>query len=125
MSENELTSKIISAALKVHKLLGPGLLESTYEHCLAHLLIKEGLKVECQKALPLIFEDVKLEAGYRLDMLINDQVVVEVKSVEALIEIHMAQMITYLRLSGCRVGLLINFNTTILKNGIRRCINGY
>ena len=125
MSENELTSKIISAALKVHKLLGPGLLESTYEHCLAHLLIKEGLKVECQKASPLIFEDVKLEAGYRIDMLINNQVVVEIKSVDALIEIHMAQMLTYLRLSSCRVGLLINFNTTILKNGIRRCINGY
>jgi GxxExxY protein len=123
MIENVVTSQIINAAMEVHKTLGPGLLESSYENCLAYLLNKRGLKVEKQKHLPLVFHEVKLEAGYRIDLLIENMVVVEVKAADAIIDIHMAQILTYLRLSNCRVGLILNFNTVYLKDGIRRVIN--
>ena len=121
---NGITKSIIGAAIQVHKALGPGLLESAYEACLAYELGKRHLRVEQQKPLPLIYEQVKLDCGYRIDLLVEGAVVVEVKSAEAVAPIHEAQVITYLKLSGCKVALLINFNVTILKDGIRRFVNG-
>ena len=125
MHENEIAKTVFNLALNVHKTLGPGLLESAYEECLYYELIKTGLKAEKQKPLPVIYEDVKLEIGYRVDLLIENIFIVEVKSVEALTDIHMAQILTYLKLSGCRLGMLINFNVPLIKNGIRRVINGW
>jgi GxxExxY protein len=121
---NAITEMIIGAAIQVHRVLGPGLLESAYQACLAYELAKRGLAVEQQKPLPLVYEQVKLECGYRMDLLVEHSVVVEVKSVEALAPIHEAQTLSYLRLSGCQLALLINFNVTVLKDGIRRFING-
>ena len=123
MTENELSKIVFDAGMKVHKALGPGLLESAYEECLYYELQKQGLSVEKQKPLPLIYEDVKLDAGYRIDLLIDKKLVVEVKSVEALNDLHLAQVLTYLKLSGCKLGLLINFNTVLFKNGIKRVVN--
>ncbi|UCH66691.1 MAG: GxxExxY protein [Ignavibacterium sp.] len=123
MHENELSEKIIGSAIKVHKNLGPGLLESAYEECLYYELNKSGLKVEKQKPMPLIYEDVKLDCGYRIDILVENKVVVEIKSVEALNDVHLAQVLTYLKLSDCKLGLLINFNVSKLVNGIRRVVN--
>ena len=123
MTKNEISKIVFESALKVHKVLGPGLLESAYEECLFYELKKSNLKVEKQKALPLIFEEVKLDVGYRIDMIIEDKFIVEVKSVEALTDVHLAQLLTYLRLSDCRLGLLINFNVKLLKEGVRRVIN--
>ena len=114
----------MDCSLKVHRELGPGLLESAYEECLSYLLHQSQLFVERQKPLPLIFEEVKLEAGYRVDFLIDKKFIVEVKSVESLGDIHMAQILTYLKLSNCKLGLLINFNSLLLKDGVRRVING-
>jgi GxxExxY protein len=114
--------QIVDAGLKVHRALGPGLLESVYEHCLAHELERRGLSVRRQVNLPVIFEDLRLEAGYRLDLLVNDLIVVEVKAVEALSRLHEAQVLTYLKLSGCRLGLLVNFNVELFKHGLRRLI---
>ena len=108
----------------MHKVLGPGLLESAYEECLFYALKKSNLKVEKQKALPLIYEEVKLDVGYRIDMIIENKFIIEVKSVETLTDVHLAQLLTYLRLSDCRLGLLINFNVKLLKEGVRRVING-
>jgi GxxExxY protein len=125
MTEKELTSKIIECAIKVHKALGPGLLESAYEECLYYEVVKSGLLVEKQKPLPLIYEEVKLECGYRLDLLIEKKIIVEVKSVEALNDIHMAQILTYLKLNKTRVGLLMNFNVVRMVDGIKRVVNGY
>jgi GxxExxY protein len=125
MTNSTLTEQIIGCAIKVHKALGPGLLESAYQECLYYELKKLGLYVEKQKQLPLVYEDVKLECGYRIDLLVERQVVIEVKSVEALADIHLAQVLTYLKLSNNRLGLLINFNVTLLKNGVKRVINGY
>jgi GxxExxY protein len=125
MTEKELTSKIIECAIKVHKALGPGLLESAYEECLGYEVAKSGLLVEKQKPLPLIYNEVKLECGYRLDLLIEKEVIVEVKSVEALNDIHMAQILTYLKLNKTRVGLLMNFNVVRMVDGIKRVVNGY
>jgi GxxExxY protein len=119
---NEITGKIIGASFKVHKELGPGLLESSYKECLHYVLSKEGLFVEKEKALPLIYEEVKLDVGYRLDLFVENKIVVEVKSVEALTDVHTAQVLTYLKLTGSKVGLLINFNVADLKKGIRRLI---
>ncbi len=119
---NRLTEQILSCAFKVHSALGPGLLESAYEECLYYELNKAGLHAEKQKPMPLVYEDVKLDAGYRIDLLVENRVVVEIKSVEALNDVHMAQIITYLKLSGCRIGLLLNFNVASLKNGIKRVI---
>jgi GxxExxY protein len=124
MTENEISKIVFESALKVHKVLGPGLLESAYEECLFYELKKSNLKVEKQKALPLIYEEVKLDVGYRIDMIIEDKFIVEVKSVETLTDVHLAQLLTYLRLSDCRLGLLINFNVKLLKEGVRRVING-
>ena len=113
---------IVDAGLKVHRTLGPGLLESAYEHCLAHELKARGLSVARQAALPITYEGVTLDAGYRLDLLVNDAVVIEVKAVEAMTRLHEAQMLTYLRLSGRRLGYLINFNVAMFRNGVRRLV---
>ena len=121
---NKITESIIGAAIQVHRTLGPGLLESAYVACLAYELQKRGLKVEQQKPVPLVYEQVKLECGYRMDLFVEQAVVVEVKSIEALAPIHEAQVMSYLRLSGCKLALLINFNVVVLKDGIRRFING-
>ncbi len=125
MTENEITEKIIGCAIKVHKKLGPGLLESAYEECVAYEILKSGLTIERQKALPLIYEEIKMECGYRLDLLVENKVVVEVKSVEAINDIYLAQLLTYLRVSNTKVGLLINFNMILLKDGIKRVVNNY
>jgi len=119
---NSLTEKIIGAAMEVHRVLGPGLLESAYEACLVYELTQQGLKVEQQKALPLLYKGVHLDCGYRLDLVVDEAVIVEIKAVDALHPIHEAQLISYLKLSGCRVGLLINFNVRLLKEGIRRFV---
>ncbi len=120
---NEITQAIIGAAIAVHKELGPGLLESTYEACLAYELTQRGLKIELQKALPVIYQEVNLDCGYRIDILVENHVIVELKAVERIVPIHEAQLLSYLKLSGCKVGLLINFNVKVLKNGIRRMVN--
>lgn len=125
MTENELTEIIIGCAIRVHKALGPGLLESAYEACLAYEIEKAGLILERQKALPLIYETIKLDCGYRLDLFVNKTIVVEVKSVEALNDIHLAQMITYIKLTETKVGLLINFNVTRLTNGLKRVVHKF
>ena len=124
MTENELAKIVVDIGLKVHKALGPGLLESAYEGCLYYELQKHGLSVEKQKTLPLIYDEIKLDAGYRIDLFVERKLIVEIKSVEALNELYFAQVMTYLRLSGCKLGLLMNFNSVLLKNGIRRIING-
>ncbi len=123
MTENGLSKVIFDAALKIHRVLGPGLLESAYEECLHYELVQAGLLVEKQKPLPLVYEAIKLEAGYRVDLMVEKKVIIEVKAVEAITDVHMAQVLTYLKLSGCKLGLLINFNVTLLKNGIRRIAN--
>lgn len=124
VTEDEISKIVFDAALKVHKSLGPGLLESAYEECLYYELKKTNLKVEKQKPLPLIYEEVKLEIGYRIDIIIEDKFIVEIKSVESLNDVHLAQLLTYLKLTNCKLGLLINFNVKLLKNGVRRIING-
>ena len=122
---NRITEGIIGAAIEVHRDLGPGLLESAYETCLAFELVERGLKVEQQKPLPVVYREVKLDCGYRLDILVEEAVIVEVKAVDRLAPIHKAQLLSYLRLSGCKVGLLINFNVKVLKDGIRRVVNDF
>jgi GxxExxY protein len=124
MNENQISKIVFETGLQVHKSLGPGLLESAYQECLYYELNKLNITVEKQKPLPLIYEEIKLEIGYRMDLLIEKKVVVEVKSVEALNDLHMAQILTYLKLSNCNLGLLINFNTILFKNGVKRVING-
>ena len=121
-SINDLTYKIIGAAYKVHSALGPGLLESAYKECLYYVLAKEGIFVEKEKGLPLLFEEVKLEIGYRIDLLVEHKIVIEIKAVEAFTDVHMAQVLTYLKLSGCTIGLLLNFNVADMKKGIKRII---
>ena len=123
MVENDLSQIIIGSAIKVHTVLGPGLLESAYEECLYYELVKEGLKVEKQKAFPLIYEEIKLEVGYRLDLIVEDKVIIEIKSVEVLNDVHLAQILTYLKLSNVKLGLLINFNVSRVKDGIKRVVN--
>ena len=123
MELNDLTEKIIGCAIKVHRVLGPGLLESAYEVCLVHELRKAGLKAERQLALPVIYEDIRLDADYFIDILVENRIVLELKSVEHLLPIHEAQLLTYLKLANKKLGLLINFNVTLLKNGIKRRIN--
>lgn len=118
--ENNLTGKIIGAAIDVHRLLGPGLLESAYEACLIYELRLRKIKVESQKALPVFYKDVMLDCGYRADLIVEDLVIVEIKSVASIISIHEAQLLSYLKLSNCKYGLLINFNVKLLKEGIRR-----
>ena len=123
MIENEIAKVIVDCALRVHRELGPGLLESTYEACLYYELTQAGLTVESQKALPVVYNEVKLDCGYRIDLFVENKVVVEIKSVDALNDIHLAQILTYLKLSRCKLGLLINFNVKLLKHGIRRVVN--
>jgi GxxExxY protein len=120
---NQITEKIIGAAIEVHRELGPGLLESAYETCLSFELAERGLTIERQKPLPIVYKGTRLDAGYRLDLLVEDQVIVEIKAVDELAPIHQAQVLSYLKLSGCSVGLMINFNVQVLKNGIKRVIN--
>ena len=117
---DSLTEKIIGAAIAVHRELGPGLLENTYEACLAHELTNRKLYVEKQKSLPVQYKNVKLDCGYRIDLLVEEQIIIELKTVEKLLPIHHAQLLTYLKLSGCHIGLLINFNEMRIKDGIRR-----
>ena len=124
MKENELSHFVIGIAIDVHNALGPGLLESAYQECLYYKLKKEGLKVDKEKAIPLLFEEVKLDCGYRIDLLVEEKLVIEIKSVEALNDIHLAQTLTYLKLGNYKLGLLINFNVTLLKHGIKRVVNG-
>ena len=116
----QITEAIIGAAIEVHRLLGPGLLESTYEECLCHELSLRGLAFERQVALPVLYKGVKLDCGYRMDLVVADQVVVELKTVDALLPVHEAQLLTYLKLSGKRIGLLLNFHVEVLRNGIKR-----
>ena len=122
METNDITYSIIGAAYRIHKVFGPGLLENAYKECLCHLLKKDGLVVEKEKSLPLIFEDVKLEIGYRLDLLVENSVVVEIKIAESFTETHTAQVLTYLKLTSCKVGLLLNFKVADMKKGIKRVI---
>jgi GxxExxY protein len=122
MTDNQLTHAIIGAAIEVHRALGPGLLESAYEECLAQELLLRNLQIERQKPIPLIYRDVHLDCGFRIDLLVDGRIVVELKSIAALAPIHEAIVLTYLRLSHCRLGLLINFNVQTLKDGVRRFI---
>jgi GxxExxY protein len=124
MNAQQVSGAVITAAMKVHTKLGPGLLESTYEACLAHELRKAGLSCRTQVPLPVIYDDVKLDVGYRIDLLAQDLVVVELKSVEAISPVHQAQIISYLKLSNRSLGLLINFNVVHLRDGIKRFVNG-
>lgn len=123
MNENELSNKVIGIAIDVHNALGAGLLESAYKECLYYSLNKNGLYTEKEKPMPLMFEEVKLDCGYRLDLLVENKVVIEIKSVEALNDVHLAQTLTYLKLGNFKLGLLMNFNVTLLKNGIKRVVN--
>ena len=124
MQPNDITHKIIGCAMKVHTALGPGLLESAYMACLYYELLESGLQVEREKPLPLIYEEIKLDIGYRMDLLVESQIVVEIKAVETLHSIYSAQVLTYLKLSGNSTGLLINFNVHHLRDGIKRIANG-
>ena len=125
MLHQTITEKIISAALQVHSAIGPGCLESTYQACLHHQLTADGVHIQHQLRLPVTYRGVELDAGYRLDFLVENCVIVELKAVEKLLPLHLAQVLSYLKLSGHSVGLLINFNVPHLRQGIRRVINGY
>src|SRR5690606_8144320 len=125
MTENEISNKIIGAAIEVHKRLGPGLLESSYEDCLAYELKQLGLNTQTQVALPVVYKEVRLEAGYRIDILVENKVLIEVKAVDLLADIHTAQLLTYLKLKDLKHGLLINFNSVKVIDGMKRIINGY
>jgi GxxExxY protein len=122
MNIEDVFKKVLDCSFQVHTALGPGLLESAYEECLYYELLHSGLKVEKQKPLPLVYKDVKLDVGYRIDLFVENKVIVEIKSVDVLCDIHMAQILTYLKLSGCKLGLLANFNVRHLKDGIKRVI---
>jgi GxxExxY protein len=123
MTENEISNKIIGCAIEIHQRLGPGLLESAYKECLYYKLFKAGIYTEKEKPMPLVYEEVKLECGYRIDLLVENKVVIEIKSVEAINDVHMAQTLTYMKLGNFKLGLLINFNVALLKDGIKRIVN--
>jgi GxxExxY protein len=123
MDENKISHNVIGLAIEIHKSLGPGLLESAYKECLYYEIKKSGMSVFKEKPMPLIYKEVKLECGYRMDLLVMDKVVVEIKSVEAINDIHIAQTLTYMKLGNFNLGLLLNFNTVLLKDGIKRLIN--
>lgn len=129
MQENDrldqISRRVIGAAIEVHRHLGPGLLESAYESCLVFELNRLGLRVEQQKALPVIYKDVKLDCGYRLDLVVEDEIIIEIKAIEKLLPIHEAQLLSYLRLAKKRVGLLMNFHVSVLKNGLKRIVNEF
>ena len=120
---NEITGKIIEFSIKVHRALGPGMLEGAYEICLSHELVQHGFRIERQKKLPILYDGVRLDAGYRIDLLVNDSVIVEVKAVERLHPIHEAQLLSYLRMTDVKLGLLINFNMKMLRDGVKRVVN--
>jgi GxxExxY protein len=124
MHENELGTLLLDAAFEVHKELGPGLLESTYEACLCFELARMGLSVETQVPLPVVYKEVKLDCGYRIDLMIERKVIAELKVADSLTEVHLAQVLTYMKLSGCKLGYLINFNVKQLKSGIKRVVLG-
>ena len=124
MHENDIGTLVLDAAFQVHKELGPGLLESTYEACLSYEATQRGLFIETQLPLPVVYKEVKLDCGYRIDLRAERKVIVEIKSVEALNDVHLAQVLTYMKLSGCKLGYLINFNVKQLKDGIRRVVLG-
>ena len=124
MDENELSKIIVNSCFKIHSRLGPGLLESVYEAILFHELIKFGLKVERHKTIPVIWDDVYLDIGFRSDLIMENKVIVEIKSVEQLSNVHLKQVLTYLRITDLKLGLLINFNEALIKNGIKRVVNG-
>jgi GxxExxY protein len=121
--ENDLATEVIGSAITVHKTLGPGLLESAYKECLFYELVSKGLYVEKERPLPLIYKEIRMDCGYRLDLLVENKIIVEVKSVEALNDVHLAQVLTYLKVSGCKLGLLMNFNVLKVKDGLRRVIH--
>jgi GxxExxY protein len=123
MDIEEVATQIVDASVKVYRSLGPGLLESAYQKCLEHELKRRGLKVLCEVAYPLNYEGLKVDAGYRIDMLVEDQIVIESKTVERILPIHEAQLMTYLRLTGCKIGFLLNWNVALIKNGLRRRVN--
>lgn len=123
MNENEISYQVIGAAIELHKSIGPGILESAYENALAYDLRELGFDVKQQVAMPFIYKEVKQEVGYRLDLLVNNKVIVEIKAVENLLPVHFAQVLTYLKLSDLKLGLLINFNSKYLKNSIHRVVN--
>ncbi len=123
MNENEISKKIIGLAIEIHKSLGPGLLESSYKECLYYNLKKEGYSVEKEKPMPLVYKEVRLECGYRIDILVENKVVIEVKSIESINDVHLAQTLTYMKLGNYKLGLIINFNVSLLKEGIRRLVN--
>ncbi len=123
MIENDLSNKIIGVAIELHKVLGPGLLESAYENALAYDLRSEGLDIKQQVPMPFVYKEIKLDVGYRIDMVVENKVIIEIKSVETLAPVHFAQVLTYLKLSELKLGLLINFNTKMLKEGIHRIVN--
>jgi len=125
MREDEITSKVIGAGIEVHKVLGPGLLESAYEECLCYELSQIGLSFERQVDLPVIYKGVHLDCGYRMDLVVENSVIVEIKAVEQIIKIHEAQLLSYLKLYGKTVGLLLNFHSPILKNGLKRIVNNF
>ena len=122
MEYEDITRKIIAAAIGVHKVLGPGMLESSYEECMFHELHQQKFLIERQKPVPVEYKNIKLDCGYRIDLLVEKRIIVELKSVDALAKIHEAQILTYMRFAGVKVGLLINFNVTVLKNGIKRFV---
>lgn len=122
--ENEISRKVIGLSMEVHTALGAGLLESAYKECLFYKLRQAGLYVEKEKPMPLVFEEVKLDCGYRIDLLVENKVIIEIKSVEALNDVHLAQILTYMKLGNYKLGLLINFNVTSLRFGIKRVVNG-
>jgi GxxExxY protein len=122
MQFEKITNDIIGSAIEVHKYLGPGLLESAYEECLAYELQLKGYNIERQKPVPIIYKEVKLDYGYRIDILVDDQVIIELKSIEAFSPVHEAQILTYMKFANKEIGLLINFNVTLLKNGIKRYV---
>lgn len=124
MNENVIGKKAVQASIDVHRELGPGLLESAYKKCLAFEIQEVGLSVLEEVPIPVIYKGMQLDCGYRIDLLINNKVVIEIKSVKALEDVHTAQVITYLKLSGCKLGFLINFNESKVKNGLRRLVNG-
>jgi len=123
MTENEIAKHVFESSLEIHRNLGPGLLENTYQECLYHEIRKRGLFVEKEKGLPLNYKNVELEIGYRIDLMVENKFIIEIKAVEALNDVHLAQVLTYLKLSNCKLGMLINFNVSLIKNGVRRVIN--
>ena len=123
MGIEEVARQIVDSAIKVHRALGPGLLESAYQHCLAYELRRRGLQVQCELLLPIVYEGQKIDAGYRIDMLVEEVVVIENKTVEKVLPIHQAQLLTYLKLRDCRLGFLLNWNVPLMKHGIKRMVN--